>query len=65
MSVGKAGAQIFLLVDSELIHQWYDAATYGPVLEGGRIGLRHWAGMDASYKDFRVHRLVKAEEKGE
>jgi hypothetical protein len=46
-----------LLVDGNLIHHYVDAGTYGPVLNAGRIGLRHWAGMDGSYRDFRVCRL--------
>ncbi len=51
-----------LVVDGKLIHSYYDASTYGPVLEIGHIGLRHWGGMDASYRDFRVYQLVAAEE---
>lgn len=60
VSVGKFGPAIYLLVDGKLIHHWYDAGTYGPVLDAGHIGLRHWAGCDASYRDFRVYRLVKS-----
>ena len=58
VSVAKWGPTIMLLVDGHLIHHYVDAGTYGPVLNVGRIGLRHWAGMDGSYRDFRVCRLA-------
>jgi hypothetical protein len=58
VAVAKWGQTIFLIVDGKLIHSYFDGATYGPVLTKGHIGLRHWAGMDASYQDFRVYRLV-------
>ena len=60
VSIGKVGPAIFLMVDGKLSHHWYDGATYGPVLDAGHIGLRHWAGLDASYKDFHVYRLEPA-----
>jgi hypothetical protein len=63
VAIGKVGPTIFLMVDGKLVHSYCDAATYGPVLAAGRIGLRHWGGMDGSYKDFRVWRLVSDEEK--
>ena len=59
VAIGKVGATIFLIVDGKLVHQYLDAATYGPVLAAGHIGIRHWAGLDASYKNFRVYRLVR------
>jgi Domain of unknown function (DUF1961) len=59
VAIGKVGPTIFLVVDGRMIHQYLDAATHGPVLTRGHIGLRHWAGLDASYKDFRVYRLVR------
>jgi Domain of unknown function (DUF1961) len=59
LAIGKVGPTIFLVVDGKMIHQYFDAATHGPVLSKGHIGLRHWAGLDASYKNFRVYRLVK------
>lgn len=59
VAIGKVGPTIFLVVDGRTIHQYLDAATHGPVLTKGHIGLRHWAGLDASYKDFRVYRLVR------
>lgn len=59
VSIGKFGPAIFLIVDGKLIHHWYDAATFGEVLTSGHIGIRHWAGMDASYRNFKVHRLVE------
>lgn len=63
VAIGKAGPVIFLLVDGKLIHNYVDAGTFGAVLAAGRIGIRHWAGMDGSYKSFRVSRLVRAEGK--
>ncbi|MHC4916541.1 MAG: DUF1961 family protein, partial [Planctomycetota bacterium] len=57
VAIGRAGVQIFLIVDGELVHNYYDAGTYGGTLSEGHIGLRHWAGLDASYRDFRVYRL--------
>jgi hypothetical protein len=61
VAIGKAGPTIFLVVDGRLFHQYLDAATYGPVLSEGHIGIRHWAGLDASYKDFHVWRLIRAD----
>jgi hypothetical protein len=61
VAIGKVGPTIFLVVDGKLFHQYLDGATYGPMLTDGHIGIRHWAGLDASYKDFRVHRLVRAD----
>jgi hypothetical protein len=58
VAIGKVGPTIFLVVDGTLIHSYTDAATHSPVLTRGHIGIRHWAGLDASYKDFRVFRLV-------
>ncbi len=63
VAIGKVDATVFLIVDGQLIHSYYDAGTYGRVLDVGRIGLRHWAGLDASYKQFKVHRLLKKGEK--
>ena len=60
VAIGKVGPTLFLLVDEKLIHSYTDAATHGPVLTKGHIGIRHWAGLDASYKDFRVYRLAPA-----
>jgi hypothetical protein len=59
VEIGKVGSTIFLVVDGKLFHQYFDSAVHGPVLEKGHIGLRHWAGLDASYKKFAVHRLSK------
>ncbi len=59
VAIGKVGPTIFLVVDGKLFHQYLDGGTYGPVLSEGHIGIRHWAGLDASYKDFRVCRLVR------
>jgi len=65
VAIGKVGPTLFLIVDGTLIHSYTDAATHGPILTKGHIGIRHWAGLDASYKDFRVYRLVPAvEQKG-
>jgi len=47
------------VVDGKLFHQYFDSAVHGPVLRKGHIGLRHWAGLDASYKHFSVYSLVK------
>ncbi|MHC4917316.1 MAG: DUF1961 family protein [Planctomycetota bacterium] len=60
VSIGRFGPAIFLLIDGKLVHHYFDAATYGPVLTGGHIGIRHWAGLEASYRDFRVFRLEAA-----
>ena len=63
VAIGKVGPTIFLVVDGKLIHSYTDAATHGPLLTKGHIGIRHWAGLDASYKDFRVYRLIAADAK--
>jgi hypothetical protein len=63
VSIGRVDSTVFLMVDGELIHSYYDAGTYGEVLDAGRIGLRHWAGLDGSYKQFKVYRLLKGGEK--
>jgi hypothetical protein len=60
VAIGKVGPTIFLVVDGKLFHQYFDSAVHGPALGRGHIGLRHWAGLDASYKKFSVHSLVRA-----
>lgn len=54
----KNGAHIQLAVDGEVALDFHDdGKTYGPVLGGGRIGLRQMAGLDARYRDFRVYNV--------
>ncbi len=62
VAVGKWDNVLMLTVDGKLVHHYLDAGAYGPVLAEGRIGLRHWAGCDAGYKDLRVYRLTSAKE---
>lgn len=65
VGIGKWGATIFLLVNDTLIHQYFDARTYGPVLTAGSVGMRHWGGLDATYADVKVYRLVPVEVKAQ
>jgi hypothetical protein len=59
IAIGKWDRTIFFLVDGELIHYYYDAATFGPPLTAGSLGMRHWGGLDATYSDVTVHRLIE------
>jgi hypothetical protein len=63
VTIGKWENVVFFLVDNKLIHNYCDAGTFGPVLESGSVGMRHWGGLDASYSDFTIHRLVEEEER--
>jgi hypothetical protein len=59
VTIGKWGKVVFFLVDNKLIHNYYDAGTFGPALNAGSVGMRHWGGLDASYSNVTVHRLVE------
>ncbi len=59
IAVGKWENVIFFLVDGKLQHSYYDAGTFGPPLDGGHVGTRHWDGADCSYADVSVRRLVR------
>ena len=60
VAIGRWGRVVFLMVDGKLLHSYYDAGTFGPPLEGGSVGMRHWGGLDATYMGVEVHRLVEA-----
>jgi hypothetical protein len=53
----RFGRSRLFLVDDVLIHHYVDAGIYGPCLEEGHIGIRHWRNTEASYTDFTVSRL--------
>jgi hypothetical protein len=54
----KDGAHIQLQVDGKVIIDWTDVGSrYGPVLGGGKIGLRQMQWTQAQYRNFRVHAL--------
>lgn len=59
ITIGKWDNVVFFLVDDKLIHNYFDAGTFGPVLDAGSVGMRHWGGLDATYSDVTVHRLVE------
>ncbi|MCP4642269.1 MAG: DUF1961 family protein [bacterium] len=54
----KDGPHLQLLVDDEVIIDFTDdGKRYGPVLEGGKIGLRQMQWTKAQYRNFRVREL--------
>ncbi|RIX49254.1 DUF1961 family protein [Paenibacillus nanensis] len=56
MQVVKSGPHIrFYIDDLLLFHFVDDGATYGPVLDGGKIGFRQMAPLIAEYSDFEVY----------
>lgn len=55
----KWRSSLLFFVDGKLIHHYYDAEVYGPVLQEGQMGIRHWRSTDVTYRDFQMHRLVK------
>jgi hypothetical protein len=58
----KDGAHIQLLVDGKVIIDWMDdGQRYGPVLGGGKIGLRQMQWTEALYRNFRVHRIFEGQ----
>ena len=59
VTIGKWENVVFFLVDGQLIHNYYDAGTFGPPLSRGSVGMRHWGGLDATYSSVRVYRLVE------
>ena len=55
IQVVKLGARIVFSINDLLIYDWTDdGQTHGPVLGGGRIGLRQMAPLIAEYSDLRV-----------
>jgi len=58
VAIGKWDNTLFLLVDGRLMHHYVDVGTFGPPLRGGSLGLRQWGGLDATYADVKIHRLV-------
>ncbi|MBA3708501.1 MAG: DUF1961 family protein [Planctomycetes bacterium] len=56
----KLGSMVQVLVDGRLIHAYVDVGTYGPVLTGGRFGIRHFSGgrLDARYGAMTISDLV-------
>jgi len=59
VTIGKWENVVFFLVDGKLIHNYYDAGTFGSPLSGGSVGMRHWGGLDATYSNVSIHRLVE------
>ncbi|MCG3181317.1 MAG: hypothetical protein BIFFINMI_03697 [Phycisphaerae bacterium] len=60
VTIGKWGNVVYCLVDGKLQHSYYDAGTFGPPLESGAVGVRHWGGADGTYRDVTVRRLEQA-----
>jgi len=58
IAIGKWDNVVFLTVDGRLQHVYYDAGTFGPPLTAGSVGMRHWGGLDATYGDVKVYRLI-------
>lgn len=55
----KNGAHIQLAVDGEVTLDFHDdGETYGPVLGGGKVGLRQMRDMVGRYRDFRVYEIA-------
>jgi hypothetical protein len=59
VAIGKWKNTLFLLVDGKLQHSYVDTGTFGPPLDGGSVGMRHWGGLDATYGDVRIYRLTE------
>ena len=54
--LAKCGPHVAFYINDLPIFQWVDdGATYGPLLEGGKIGLRQMAPLVAEYASLRVH----------
>jgi len=59
VAVLKRGPLVELGVDGRRIIRFHDdGRTYGPVLRGGKIGLRQMQWMEARYRNFRVSKIV-------
>ena len=60
VSLMKDGPHIQLAVDGELIIEFFDdGETYGPVLGGGKLGLRQMQWTEAEYRNFRVYSVAR------
>lgn len=60
MPLIKDGAQIIMFVDDRRIIDWTDdGSEYGPVLGGGKMGLRQMQWTHFRYRNFRVWELDK------
>ena len=56
LSLLKQGADVrFAVNDLEVLHFVDDGVSFGPLLSGGRIGLRQLAPMAGEYADLRVY----------
>lgn len=54
----KNGGHIQMTLDDKVIIDYHDdGERYGPVLGGGRIGLRQMRGMVGRYGDFRIYEV--------
>ncbi|MFO7870440.1 MAG: DUF1961 family protein [Kiritimatiellia bacterium] len=63
MEVIKSGRHFRFSINNLLIYHWVDdGESYGPVLEGGKIGFRQMAGLIADYGNLEVWSVEKAKE---
>ncbi len=58
ITLAKIGPEVQLGIDGERSVKFYDdGKTYGPVLGGGKIGLRQMQWMIAKYRNFRIYEV--------
>jgi len=59
LKVVKRDRLIVLLVDGKMAHSYVDVGAYGPVLAGGRFGIRHFGPpLRARYDNIVVRGIV-------
>jgi len=54
----KHGRQFMFFVDGELVQEYSDEGAQGPLLNGGRIGIRNWSAYRSRFKDLKVHAVA-------
>lgn len=57
LAFAKDGNRILFIADGRLVQEYFDEGHQGPVLEGGRIGIRNWSGHRGWFRNLAVRRL--------
>lgn len=57
LAFARHGARLLFFADGALVQEYHDQGRRGPVLEGGRIGIRNWSGHRAWFRNLAIKRL--------
>lgn len=60
MKIRKIGGSIeFFINELSVLYFFDDGTSFGPILEGEKIGFRQMAPLSAEYSDFKVFKIRK------